>query len=134
MLTLIITPRRGLYPSLACFEEDKICYDLRGRRDALNALNKQVVCFNWSVIDAVRIQVTQSFIRRRDVKQVLAKLRFAPYEIVEVGLDTGGESCEKQDPVNDLLTRFGTDVHPADIFEAIRQGFRETKRAKTQID
>ena len=27
MLTLIITPRRGLYPSLACFEEDKICYD-----------------------------------------------------------------------------------------------------------
>ena len=124
MLTLIITPRRGLYPSLVCFEEDKICYDLRGRRDALNALNKQVVCFNWGVIENVKIQATKSFIRRRDVKQVLAKLRFTPYEIVEVGLGTDGESCEKQDPVNDLLTAFGTDVHPADIFQAIRKGFR----------
>ena len=113
MLTLIITPRRGLYPSLACFEEDKICYDYRGRRDALNALNKQVVCFNWSVIDAVKIQVTQSFIRRRDVKDVLSKLRQTPYEIKHVGFEA--------DPVNDLLTRYGTDVHPADIFEAIRQ-------------
>ena len=121
MLTLIITPRRGLYPSLACFEEDKICYDLRGRCDALNALNKQVVCFNWGVIENVKIQATKSFICRRDVKQVLAKLRFTPYEIVEVGLGTDGESGKKQDPVNDLLTEFGTDVHPADIAEAIRK-------------
>ena len=134
MLTLIITPRRGLYPSLACFEKNNFCYDYRGRRDALKALNKQVVCFNWGVVDAVKIQVTQSFIRRRDVKQVLSKLRRHPYEIIKVGLDIGSESCEKQDPVNNLLTRFGTDVHPADIFEAIRQGFRQTKRAKTQID
>ena len=120
MLTLIITPRRGLYPSLACFEEDNFCYDYRGRRDALNALNKQVVCFNWGVIDAVKIQATKSFIRRRDVKQVLAKLRQTPYEIKYVGFEA--------DPVNDLLTELGSDVHPADISEAIR-GNRRSRKA-----
>ena len=114
MLTLIITPRRGLYPSLACFEEDNFCYDYRGRRDALNALNKQVVCFNWGVIDAVKIQVTKSFIRRRDVKQVLGKLRQTPYEIKYVGFEA--------DLVNDLLTAYGNpDAYPADIFEAVRK-------------
>ena len=105
MLTLIITPRRGLYPSLACFEEDNFCYDYRGRRDALNALNKQVVCFNWGVIDAVKIQVTQSFIRRRDVKQVLAKLRIHTLRDRRGRLRQHVESFGRQDPVNDLLTR-----------------------------
>ena len=128
MLTLIITPRRGFYPSLACFEEDNFCYDYRGRRDALNALNKQVVCFNWGVIDAVKIQVTKSFIRRRDVKEVLLKLRRHPYEIVEVGFDPDGDPCGEQDPVNDLLTEFGSDVNPADISEAIH-GNRRSRKA-----
>ena len=36
---------------------------------------------------------------------------------------------EKQDCVNDLLTEFGSDVHPADIAEAIRES-RQSKRAK----
>ena len=127
MLILIITPRRGFYPSLACFDKDRICYDYRGRRDALNALNKQVVCFNWGVIDKVKIQATQYFISRRDVKQVLAKLRFTPVEIKQICLDANGvpsviDRCqEKQDPVNDLLTQFGSDVHPADVSEAIRE-------------
>ena len=118
MLTLLITPRRGLYPSLACFKEDDFCYDLRGRRDAVNALNKQVVCFNWGVIDAVRIQATEYFVKRRDVKAVLSKLRRHPYEIKYIGFNA--------DPVNDLLTQYGSDVHPADISEAIR----ENRRAK----
>ena len=113
MLTLIITPRRGFYPTLQCFEESNICYDYRGRRDALNALNKQVVCFNWGVIDKVRIQATQYFAKRRDVKQVLSKLRRTPYEIKYIGFDA--------DAVNDLLTQNGSDTHPADIFEAIRE-------------
>ena len=121
MLTLLITPRRRLYPSLACFDENQICYDLRGRHDAIDRLNRQVVCFNWGVIDKVKIQVTEHFVSRRDVKQVLSKLRQTPYEIVEVGLDAGGEPCEAADPVNNLLTTFGTDVHPADISEAIRE-------------
>ena len=135
MLTLIITPRRGFYPSLACFEEDNFCYDYRGRRDALNALNKQVVCFNWGVIDKVKIQTTRYFMSRRDVKQVLAKLRFTPVEIKQICLDANGvpsvidASLKKQDPVNDLLTQLGSDVHPADISEAIRES-RDAKRAK----
>lgn len=85
MLTLIITPRRGFYPSLACFEKDDFCYDYRGRRDALNALNRQVVCFNWGVQKRMRIQVTKSFFKRRDVKQVLGKLRHTPVDIKHVG-------------------------------------------------
>ena len=121
MLTLLITPRRGIYPSLACFDENRICYDLRGRHDAINRLNKQVVCFNWGVIDKVKIQVTAHFVSRSDVKQVLSKLRRHPYEIVEVGLAAGSEPCEVSDPVNDLLTALGSDVHPADISEAIRE-------------
>ena len=84
MLTLIITPRRGFYPSLACFDEGNITYDYRGRRDALNALNRQVVCFNWGVISSVKIQVTKSFYKRRDVKQVIGKLRQTPVEVKHV--------------------------------------------------
>ena len=87
MLTLIITPRRGFYPSLACFDKDRFCYDYRGRRDALNALNRQVVCFNWGVQQRMRIQVTKSFMKRRDVKQVLGKLRRTPVEVKRVGGD-----------------------------------------------
>ena len=133
MLTLIITPRRGLYPSLASFDEHKgLCYDLRGRHDAIICLNRQVVCFNWGVQEKMTLQVTKSFVKRCDVKQVLSKLRRHPYEIIEVGLDESSELCfmEKPDPVNDLLTQFGNpDVHPADIAEAIRES-RRAKRAK----
>ena len=129
MLTLLITPRRGVFPSLACFDEDQICYDLRGRRDAIIRLNRQVVCFNWGVIDKVKIQATEYFVSRREVKEVLSKLRQHPYEIKRVGFDPNGVPCfiEKPDPVNDLLTEFGSDVHPADIAEAIRKN-RDAKQ------
>ena len=84
MLKLIVTPRRGLYRSLACFDKGNIVYDYRGRHDALNALNKQVVCFNYGVITSVTIQVTDYFFSRRDVKQVLSKLRHTPVEVKHV--------------------------------------------------
>ena len=83
MLTLIITPRRGIYPSLASFDKDLgLCYDLRGRHDAVNVLNRQVCCFNWGVTDRMRLQVSPHFASRRDVKQILGKLRRHSYEII----------------------------------------------------
>ena len=94
MLTLWITRRRGVFPSLACFDEQKgIVYDLRGRHDAINRLNRQVCCFNWGVTEKMTLQVTEYFVSRRDVKQVLGKLRRHPYEIKRVGFDRNGVPC-----------------------------------------
>lgn len=84
MLRFVVTPRKGLFRSLACFDEGNIVYDYRSRRRAINALNRQVVCFNWGVIESVTIQVTKSFLKRRDVKQVLGKLRHTPVEVKHV--------------------------------------------------
>ena len=92
MLKFVVTPRRNFYPSLACFDAGNIVYDYRGRHDALNALNRQVVCFNWGVISSVTLQVTQSFLKRRDVKQVIGKLRHTPIEIEHIGFMEGA-SC-----------------------------------------
>ena len=70
MLTLIITPRRGLYPSLACFEEDNFCYDYRGRR-VPSSIDKQVVCFNYGVIDRREDTGYQNVYRRATFKSVI---------------------------------------------------------------
>ena len=91
MLRFWVTPKQGLFPSLARFDDTKgIVFDFRGRRDAIGALNRQVVCFNWRVQDEITIQVTKSFLKRRDVKAVISKLRNTPVEVKHVAYDSNG--------------------------------------------
>ena len=47
MLTLWITPRRGAFLSLVCFDEQKgIVYDLRGRHDAIRSVRVGSITVN----------------------------------------------------------------------------------------
>lgn len=72
MITFLITPQRGEYPSLAVYDVDSnLTYDLRNRRNAITRLGKQLTYIKWRIRKEIRLQVTESFLKRADVQKLL---------------------------------------------------------------
>lgn len=72
MITFLITPQRREFPSLAVFDVDSnLTYDLRNKRNAINKLGKQLTYIKWQIRKSIRLQVTESFLKRADVEKLL---------------------------------------------------------------